>query len=609
MPRKIGLETEPQSSTLIGEESDHRQYARLEVAGRFKEMAAQLFDSGMFNRSTQALLEFIDNAAGARNRIGGGTRILVAVSNNRLRVAAFDETGMGDDEIKRLFRAGETGSPDLGIGTKGVGAKFAIFALAKDLKELIAKLPDSGTQWKVSAPGLGDEKIDYTGTLAIDPEPARETDIPIGIVDITLEGMKWDEPPSAVQLARNLGTTYAPILVPVEGKWTHQTVSPQNLTRLALQPDGTIRQTTDRLQIYVSSNKNTIQALPPEYKAHPGIKPIDKVVTTTENEPLRLQAMVLDLGNLPMATKTREKPAGGHFYFDGRLVERGVFPETPEMRDTGIKSRLRFQVDVTHIVDIKGSLQMNKSAGIRPGPQRQRILDAVTPELMPLVEAIKAIEVPHSSQMTSRFRDRLNVARQIADAALKTILDDGEISLNAATVQGILGNMRQAQEHSIATGQSGKKSTPLGVEGKPWTSQSPRTVPTRTANPDIPRRRLTPYSPRVIHLAEKETSRVTIEAQKAYLDINSAHRFTQFYEMLDSLDPSAGDIAAVILGATEEIRHLARELSDGDQDKESAIEQAGLWAVGEILAKEPGWQQLDARAKELTKERMAKKKK
>jgi hypothetical protein len=279
------------------------------------------------------------------------------------------------------------------------------------------------------------------------------------------------------------------------------------------------------------------------------------------------------------------------------------------MRDTGVRSRLRFQVDVTHVKDIKEALQMNKSAGIRPGPQRQRILYAVTPELIPLVEAIKAIEVPHSTQMTSRFRDRLNVARQIADAALKTILDDGEISLNAATVQGVLGNMRRAQESPTTSDQSKEKSTPLGVDGKPWKDQNPRTVPARTANPDIPRRRLTPYSPRIIHLAEKETSRVTIESQRAYLDINSAHRFTQFYEMLDSLDPSAGDIAAVILGATEEMRHLARELSDGDQDKESAIEQAGLWAVAEILAREPGWQQLDARAKELAKERMAKKKK
>lgn len=608
MPKRIGSELE--TLQISGkEESGQRQYARLEVAGRFKDIAAQVFDSGMFDRKTQALLEFTDNAVGARDRMGGGTRILVAVSNNRLRIAAFDEAGMGDVAIQRLFRAGETGSLDQGIGTKGVGAKFAIFALARDLKELVAKLPGSKTQWKVSAPGLGDEKIDYAGTLAIDPEPARETDVPIGIVDIALEGMKWDEPPSAVQLARNLGTTYAPILVSAEGKWTHQTVSPQNLTRPALQPDGTIRQTTDRLQIFVSSNKNTIQALPPEYKAHPGIQPIDKVVTTSKNEPLHLRAMVLDLGNLPMATKAREKPAGGHLYFDGRLVERGVFPETPEMRDTGIRSRLRFQVDVTHIADIKEALQMNKSAGIRPGSQRQRILDAVTPELMPLVEAIKAIEVPHSSQMTSRFRDRLNVARQIADAALKTILDDGEISLNAATVQGVLGNMRKAQESPTNSGEPKEKSAPLGVKGKPWNDQSPRTVPARTANPDIPRRRLTPYTPRVVNLAEKETSRVTIEAQKAYLDINSAHRLTQFYEMLDSLDPSAGDIAAVILGATEQMRHLARELSNGDQDKEFAIEQAGLWAVAEILAKEPSWQQLDARAKELAKERIARKKK
>ena len=608
MPKRIGLEFE-QPLILAGEKSDQRQYARLEVAGRFKEMAAQLFDSGIFNRVTQALLEFTDNAAGARDREGGETRILVAVSNNRLRIAAFSEAGMGDTDIQRLFRAGETGSPDQAIGTKGVGAKFAIFALAKDLKELTAKLPGSKTQWKVSAPGLGDEKIDYTGTLAIDPEPARETDIPIGIVDITLEGMKWDEPPSAVQLARNLGTTYEPILVSAEGKWTHQTVSPQNLTRPALQSDGTIRQTRDRLQIFVSANKNTIQALPPEYIAHPGIQPIDKVVTTSEGEPLRLNAMALDLGSLAMATKMREKPAGGHFYFDGRLVERGIFLETPEMRDTGIKSRLRFQVDITHVSGVKDALQMNKSAGIRPGPQRQRILNAVTPELIPLIEAIKAIEAPPSSQTSTRFRDQLHVARQITDAALRKILETGEISLNPDIVRGVLGDMRQAQEHpTAASGDPKEKSTPLDVDGKPWNDQHPRTVPTRTANPDIPRRRLTPYTPRIVHLAEQETSRVSIEGKRAFLDINANHRFIQFFEMLDVFDHTAGDLGAVILGATEEMRHLARELSDGDQDKEAAIEQAGLWAVAEMIANEPGWRHLESRTKELVKDRAEKKK-
>ena len=473
---------------------------------------------------------------------------------------------------------------------------------------MVAKLPGSKTQWKVSAPGLGDERIDYTGTLAIDPQPARETDIPIGIVDIALEGMKWDEPPSAAQLARNLGTTYAPILVSKEGKWTHQTISLQDRTRSALQSDGTVRPTTDQLQIYVSANKKTLQALPPEYKAHPGIQQIDKVVVTSENEPLHLRAMVLDLGDLTMSTKTREKPAGGHLFYDGRLVERGIYPEAPEMRDTGIKARLRFQVDITNVTDIKNALQMNKSAGIRPGPQRQRILDAITPELIPLVEAIKAIEAPPSSQMSVRFRDRLNVARQIADAALRKILESGEIPLSPETVHGVLGNMRKAQDLPAVSGQPKERSTPLGVVGKPWNDQQPRTVPSRTANPNIPRRRLTPYTPRVIRLAEQETSRVSIEGQKAYLDINSAHRFTQFFEMLDILDPSTGDLGAVILGATEQMRHVARELSGGDQDKEAAIEQAGLWAVAEMLANEPGWQYLESSTKELMKKRAEKKK-
>lgn len=610
MPRKPGPEPEPQPPIPAGKESDQRRYARLEVAGRFKEMAAQLFDGGMFDRVTQALLEFTDNAAAARDRIEGGTRILVAVSNDRLRVAAFDEAGMGDAEIQRLFRAGETGSPDLGIGTKGVGAKFGIFALADDLRQLVAKLPGSKTQWKVSAPGLGDERIDYTGTLAIDPEPARESDVPVGFVDITLEGMKWSEPPSATQLAKHLGTTYAPILVSEEGKWTHQTVSRKARTRQVLGPDGTIKPAVDRVQIYVSASKNTVQAVPPEYPAHPNIDRIDNVITTSENEPLHLVAMALDLGRLSTSTRAREKPAGGHFFYDGRLVERQVYPDAPEMRDTGVKSRLRFEVDITHIDGIKDTLSMNKSAGVRPGPERQRILDAVTPKLMPLVEAIKAIEAPPSSQMSTRFRERLHVARQITDAALRKILEAGEISLNPDTVRGVLGDMRKAQERpTAASGDPREKSTPLNVDGKSWDKQRPRTIPTRAADPSLPRRRLTPYTPRVVHLAEQTTSQVSVEGQRTYLDINAAHRLTQFYEMLDALDPSAGDLAAVILGATEEMRHLARELSEGDPEKESTIEQAGLWAVAEMLATEPAWQHLESKAQQAAKERVQKKKK
>ena len=597
-----------ESDRTVGE-ADQRKYARLEIAGRFKDMAAQLFDSGMFDATTQALLEFTDNAAGARDREKGATRVLVSFSENRLRIAAFDESGMGDAEIQRLFRAGETGSLDKAIGTKGVGAKFAIFALADDLETLTAKLPGSKTQWKVSAPGLGDEKIDYTGTLAIDPETARDADVKIGIVDIVLKGMKWKNPPSATQLARDLGTVYAPILVKEEGKWTQQTVPQESRTRIAVQPNGKLHSVADRIQIYVAASKKVVQAVPAEYKSHPGIEPIDKIVVTSENEPLHLKAQALNLADLSITARPREKAAGGNFYYDGRLVERGFYLDNPEMRDTAVRSRLRFQVDVTQVMGLKDSLQMNKSAGIRPGPQRQRILDAVSPELTPLVEAIKTISTPPSSQISSRFKDRVQAARQIADAALRRILEDGDFELDPNTVNGVLSNMRHAQERPTPSGQSNQQTPKLNLQGKEWKDQTPRTVPTRNASPDIPRRRITPYTPRLLALEENQTSRITVEGRNTYLDINSAHQFAQFYEMMSALDHSAGDIGAAILGATEQMRHLARELSEGDLEKAEAIEQAGLWAVAQMIATEPAWEYLRTKTKALIEEQNGRKKK
>lgn len=606
MPKPHNLESD---SGQTNGDADQRKYARLEIAGRFKDMAAQLFDSGMFDATTQALLEFTDNAAGARDRENGVTRVLVSFSENRLRIAAFDETGMGDTDIQKLFRAGETGSLEKAIGTKGVGAKFATFALAKDLESLTAKLPGSKTQWKVSAPGLGDETIDYTGTLAIDPEPARDADIKIGIVDIVLKGMKWKNPPSATQLARDLGTVYAPILIKEEGKWTQQTVPQESRTRIAVQSDGKLHSIVDRIQIYVVANKKVVQAVPAEYRSHPGIEPIDKIVVTSENEPLHLKAQALNLADLSITAKPREKAPGGNFYYDGRLVERGFYPDTPDMRDTAVRSRLRFEIDVTQVQNLKDSLQMNKSAGIRPGPQRQRILDAVSPALIPLVEAIKTISAPPSSQMSSRFRDRVQAARQIADAALRRILEDGDFELDPNTVNGVLNNMRHSQERPTTSDPPNQQTPKLNLQGKQWQDQVPRTIPTKNASPDIPRRRITPYTPRLLELEEKATSRITVEGQRAYLDINSGHRFAQYFEMMGALDHSAGDIGAIILGATEQMRHLARELSEGDLDKEAAIGQAGLWAVAEMIANEPAWEYLKTKTKTLMEEQNRKKKK
>lgn len=572
------------------------------VAGRFKEIAAQLFDSGTFDRTTQATLEFTDNAVTARDRQNGRTRILVAVSANRLRVAAFDEKGMEADEIAGIFRMGETGLPEdeIGLNTKGSGFKLGVFALAKDLEYLTAKKPGAPNKFRVSAPGLGDETVDFKGTLAIVPEPAPEGEVAHGNVDLVLSGMKWKSPPSATELARNIGITYAPLLVAGEGKWTQQVITEKGRTRRALMPDGDLKEVKDRVQVYVytGAGRKTIQAKPPGIPYRSDVQTLEEVVRTSADEPLHLKAGVLDLTKMSAGERRRDKPAGGHFYYDGRLVERGVYPPGQDMRDTRVRDRLRFEVDITHVRGVKNDLQMNKSSGVREGQLKQRILAAVEPNLNPLVEAIKTIETSSSSAISPHLREQLNMGRRIADAALRRLIETGEIAIDHETFTRVVSGTLTAQDRP-EPGQASDKDQPpnIGIHGTEWKDQQPRTLAQRSADTTIPRKRLTPYQIRSKSLDDQVTSAITVEAGKVYLDINDQHPMNRLPELIGGLDRSAGALAAAHLGLIEEARQLGREIGQGDVDKVSAVEQAILWNGGQILADEPSWKFFEDKAR------------
>lgn len=592
----------PPELVLPDRSQPERVYAELIVAGRFKEIAAQLFDSGTFDRTTQAILEFTDNAVAARDKDGGQTRVLVAASPNRLRVAAFDEKGMEASEIAGIFRMGETNLPEdeIGLNTKGSGFKLGVFALAKDLDSLTAKKPDSPNRFRVSAPGLGDETVDFKGTIAIVPESAPEGEVAHGIVDVVLTGMKWKSPPSATELARNIGITYAPLMADEEGKWTQQIITEKGRARITLMPNGNLKEIRDKVQVYVYSGvgKKTIQARPPEIHYRQDTARVEKVVKTSADEPLYIKAGVLDLTKMSAGERRRDKPAGGHLFYDGRLVERGVYPPGQDMRDTRVRDRLRFEVDITYVKGIKGALQMNKSSGVREGPERQRILSAVEPVLDPLVEAIKTIDASTVSAISPHLREQLNIGRRIADAALRRLIETGELEIDDATLGRVVSGTLKAQDRP-EPGQASDKGQPprVGIQGTGWKDQQPRTLAQRSADPTIPRKRLTPYQIRSRSLEDQVTSAVTVEGGKAYLDINDRHPMNQLPELIGGLDRSAGALAAAHLGLIEEARQLGREIANGDEEKAFALEQAILWNGGHILADEPGWKFLESKAR------------
>lgn len=600
-----------EAEPITAQQSSSEIYGELTVSGRFKAKLAELFEGGTFSPDTQAILEFVDNAVAARNRETGSTRVLVSVSPDRLRVVAFDEKGMDAQGILGVFRMGETGlaEDEIGLNTKGAGLKLATFRLAKHLEYLRAKLPDSDRQHVTSLMGLGDENIDFKGNLTVITEEALEAYKGIGVVDIGLRGMKWDKPPAPTQLARDLGITYAPILVEDDGKWTHQTVSEKGRTRKLLEADGAFKKQRDKIQIFVhsASAKSTIQAKPPEVCYRADIPGIEAVVRTSENEPLGVRAGVLDLTKMSTAERRRDKPAGGHLIYDGRVVERQVYPPAQEIRDTRVRDRLRFDVDITHVKGIKDKLQMNKSDGVRKGPERDRILAAVEPTLIPLVEAIKSLETPSAGIGSSHFRDQLNLGRKFADAALRKMFESGEFEVDEALIGAVLAGIRPGQERP-SSGEEGKARENQDISGVTWKKQAARTLPTKNADPAIPRRRLTPYHIRARALDDQVTSAITVEGGKAFLDINETHPLSQFHEIIDGLDPSAGSLAAAILGATEEARHLARELSGGDPERAAQVEQALLWISGQMLTEEPEWKFLEDRSRQALVQRQKKKK-
>lgn len=588
-------------------------HGKLVVTGRFKAKFAELFDRGSFEPDTQAILEFIDNAVTARDRKTGKTRILVSASPDKLRVAAFDEKGMGPEEVLAVFHLGETGlsEEEIGLNTKGSGFKLATFHLANHLEYLKAKRPGSKFQHITSLLGLGDEAVDYSGDVTVISELTETVYENIGMVDIGLRGMKWRKPPAPVKLARSIGIAYGPILVEEDGKWTYQSVSEKGRARKALDQNGNLVEVKDRVQIFVHSvvGKTTIQAKPPEIHYRDDAPIIDSVVVrTSEGEPLAITAGVLDLTKVTPSERQRDKSAGGHLSYDGRIVERGLIPQDQEMRDTRVRERLRWTADITQVRGIKDKLEMNKSNGVRGGPEKDRIMKAVVPVLLPLIEAIKSLDAPSIGLTSSHFRDQLNLGRKFADAALRKMIETGEIDLDVTLVAGVLSEIRNAQERPRGAGENKKDSKLRGISGTPWKEQEARTLPTTGADPKIPRRRLTPYQIRTKSLDDQVTSTITVEAGKAYLDINDNHPLNQFYEFIDGLDASAGSLAAAMLGSVEEVRHLARELSGGDLEKETTIEQALLWISGKMLAEEPTWKFLKDKSRQTVAVRQKKKK-
>lgn len=110
-----------------------RQYGELLWTARAKETSASIFLQGRYAPQIQALLEFIDNSVGYRNRDKPyPTVVTVIVEKNRISVTDFGGLGTDAEGIKRFARVGET--EEMGIGYRGAGAKYAAWFFGKDLE-------------------------------------------------------------------------------------------------------------------------------------------------------------------------------------------------------------------------------------------------------------------------------------------------------------------------------------------------------------------------------------------------------------------------------------------------------------------------------------------
>lgn len=593
----MSSELDPRRKLTLAEVTDtqqpEREYAILRTGRRFKDIASAIFKEGMFHHTVQAVLEFIDNAMNFRDS-QGQTQIITSLGEEKLIVRSSREQGIDVNTIKRIFTLGD--SDEVGVGTKGVGMKFAAMALAKDLL-FEGKLPGSRTKWVVAARGIGDNKIDYEGTLAIDPVKAPEHEMPYGVVNIELHGMKWGtDPLSASQLRNAISEVYSPLLISDDYEFgnPHKDKSTQ---RFRLNEKGDWEKANDKILVLLQPHKKKIQQIKPqEVPLKPDSVISRAVIRTAKDEPIGIEGGVIDTTN---PVHKGVKP-GIRIFYNGRMVERAIFPENDERwRDSRVRNQLYLAVHIDHVRNIKDVLQMNKSAGIiRESEQWIRIMEVATKAAESLINNIMAQERRSKFVYSARFREAFMTGRKWTDAAIRDLEAEGDIE-GIERSQEVTREIAHAQERpekrtsdASTAREPSKSSRDKGSAekgGTPWHEQKATTLSTANADPTLERRRRSAYYIRYSPLASGRTSEISVENGKTYLVINSEHPLNEILELFAAKDPIYADLLASSASAREQMYNVALELSKGDATKFDRIYQAGLAKIGIIVTQQPCW--------------------
>lgn len=396
----------------------HRQYGELMWTARAKATLGSIFLQGRYPAPIQALLEFIDNSVGHRNRDKDyPTAISLVVQRDRINVTDFGGQGADADGIRFFARLGDT--KEQGIGYRGAGAKSAAFHLAMDL-DLSTKKAGDDIDYFTRIDNFGDENVEYRGTFPIDASPSK-WDKEKGRFEVNLRRLKV--PATLMQggaIRRVFSEVYRPLLVRTDDE---QDDSAANLGRVVVDPEGNILRVSDQVVISVTGLRKIRERVEPLHiPLLPGYSEDDiQVIETNQGEKIYLWYGEMDQGN----DEVKSVKPGLRFYYDGRLLNIdfcGFDGRDPRLQG------LVGEVHIDNIQGIKDQLSVNKSAGINTeSSQWKRVIESVNIVLSPFVEQLKNKPIAKAENIPAFLNRVINQIHKITDLCLREIAQEGAL--------------------------------------------------------------------------------------------------------------------------------------------------------------------------------------
>ncbi len=394
---------------------------------RIKEIFPTVFRQGRYPEPIMAMLEFTDNSVGfrAKGRDQKPSEIFITLNRDNSTLSVTDIGGIGGDasSIDGFLQMGQTA--DIGVGTMGVGAKFAAFYFGNHLT-LSDKRPGQNFQYVAELRRFGDPTLPYEQKVIINTQHTNDN-AQFGVFDVTISGLKPDALQKLDKLGvgpvafqRYLGETYRPLLLKSQAAFSGLL---SQESRRTVDENGNLQEVYDKVALYVTTSKRAREQIIPleiplvAIDGIPGSEEL-KVGRTSSGDPFGYWFGEMDL------TRTNAT-RGIRLYYDGRLMTIDDF----NLNDPALAG-LTGEVHLDNIKGIKSSFSMNKSGGVDKENDSYKEVRGTMEELLkPFVEKLRQ-RAEESKKSTKPLEEILRQSQDLVNNILRDL--DLDLSAQAA---------------------------------------------------------------------------------------------------------------------------------------------------------------------------------